>query len=54
MDKQREAFVKEMRRMKEAIEKTDSPKLKRDYSKAIKRMKKQLKEYDYYRQGRNA
>ena len=51
LDKQRELFVNEIKRMKEAIKKTKSEKLKTDYLKAIKRMNKQLKIYDRYKKG---
>lgn len=49
MDKQRELFVNEIKRMEEAIKITKSEKLKTDYSKAITRMKKELKCYDRFR-----
>lgn len=52
MDKQREIFVNEMVRLQEAIEKTESIYLKRDYLKALKRMTKELKEYDSYKKQR--
>ena len=48
MDKQRILFVNEMKRMEEAINKTTSVKLKRDYFKAINRMRKELKYYDKF------
>lgn len=54
MDNQREAFITEMNRMRAALRKTKSERLRRDYGKALKRMKRELAEYDYYRQGRNA
>ena len=49
LDKQRELFVNEIKRMEESIKKTKSEKLKADYTKGIRRMKKQLKIYDNYR-----
>ena len=49
MDKQREKFVAEIERLEEAIEKTDSKYLKRDYTKAVKRMKRELEDYDKFR-----
>ena len=49
MDKQRELVENEIKRMQEAIKKSNSKKLKTDYTKAIMRMKKQLKIYDNYR-----
>ena len=51
MDKMREKHVAEMERLKTAMEKTDSEYLKRDYSKALKRMERELKEYDRYKRG---
>ena len=49
MDKQREIFVSEIERMEDACRRTKSEYLKRDYQKAIKRMKKELNEYDGYK-----
>ena len=51
MDKMRNKHIAEMERLKEAIAKTESEYLKKDYSKALKRMKKELAEYDKYRGG---
>lgn len=51
MDKQREKFVSEINRMEEAINKSKSEKLKRDYSKALKKMKRELKDYDNFKKG---
>jgi hypothetical protein len=45
----REKHIKEMRRLEEAIEKTKSEKLKKDYGKALNRMRHELKIYDSYR-----
>jgi hypothetical protein len=49
MDKMREKHIAEMERLKNAIDKTESEYLKRDYKKALKRMSAELKEYDRYR-----
>ena len=51
MDKMREKHVAEMKRLKTAIEKTDSEYLKRDYGKALKRMQRELRDYDRYKRG---
>lgn len=48
-DKARERHVKEMRRLQEAISRTTSKSLVRDYMKALKRMLKDLEEYDRYK-----
>ena len=45
----REAHIAEMRRLQEAIEKTASPKLKKDYGKRLNKMRHELKIYDSYR-----
>ena len=45
MDKRQECIEK-INRYKEIIATTDSPYLKRDYQKALKRMQKELKIYD--------
>lgn len=44
----RDEFVAEMNRIEEAINKTNSPYLKRDYKKALIRMREELIEYDNY------
>lgn len=49
MDKQREIFVSEIRRLEEAVDKTKSKYLRRDYSRAIQKMKSELAEYDRYK-----
>lgn len=49
MDKMRAKHIAEMDRLRDAIQRTDSEYLKRDYVKAIKRMKRELAEYDRYR-----
>lgn len=51
MDKMREKHVAEINRLKDAIERTNSEYLKRDYSKALKRMQAELREYDRYKSG---
>ena len=51
MDKMRKNRVAESERRKTAMEKTDSEYLKRDYGKALKRMQRELKEYDRYKGG---
>jgi len=45
---QREKFVEEMNRIKQAIAKTTSKYLKKDYTKQLKQMQKDLAEYDYW------
>jgi hypothetical protein len=45
---QREKFVEEINRLKIAIKKTKSIKLRNDYTKAVKRMLKELAEYDRF------
>lgn len=49
MDKMREKHVAEMQRLKDAISRTDSVKLKRDYQKAYQKMEKDLRLYDAYK-----
>lgn len=53
MDKMREQFVSDMQRMEQALQNTTSPYLKRDYTKALKRMKRELEEYDNFRREAN-
>lgn len=48
MDKMREKHVAEIRRLQNAINKTKSEHLRRDYSKALVRMQNELLEYDGY------
>lgn len=48
MDKARDMHVAEMRRLQNAINKTKSEHLKRDYRKALVRMRNELLEYDRY------
>lgn len=47
----REKHVTEMERLKNAIAKTKSEYLKKDYGKALKRMQAELREYDRYKKG---
>lgn len=49
MDEQRQKFESEICRLRVALKKTDSPHLKRDYSKAIKRMIHELRAYDAFK-----
>lgn len=49
MDAQRSKYVAEIVRMSNAVMKTKSPTLKRDYVKAIRRMERELAEYDRYK-----
>ena len=44
----RQAHVQKIKDIKCAIAKTKSPYLKRDYSKALRRLQKELRIYDYY------
>lgn len=53
MDIMRERHINEMNRLKEAIEKSNSDYLKRDYTKAYKKMQKELEEYDSYKCPKN-
>lgn len=46
MKQARKRHLEEMKRLKAAINKTESPFLKRDYTKAYKRMQKELRTYD--------
>lgn len=48
MDKRRQEFVDEMKRIERAIYRTQSEHLKRDYSKALKAMKRELADYDRF------
>lgn len=51
MDRMRDSFVAEITRLQEALAKTKSPHLKRDYSKAVRRMKAELRDYDRFKGG---
>lgn len=53
MDKMREAHVKEMERLSEAMGRTRSKYLLRDYKKAYFRMAEQLREYDKFKSAVN-
>ena len=50
MDKAEGKHIAEINRLKEAREKTKSEYLRRDYTKAIRRMQNELKEYRRYKQ----
>lgn len=54
MDKMRDKHLSEMARLKDAITRTKSAHLKADYTKALKRMERELKEYDRYRAKSNS
>lgn len=47
-------YPAEIARVKKIIENTDSPKLKHDSMKYLKRLKKELKEYERLRGNENA
>lgn len=49
MDEQRKKYVEKISRMADAVMRAKSPKLKNDYLKAIRRMERELMEYDRYR-----
>lgn len=49
MDKTRERHEAEIRRLEDAIRRTRSDHLRRDYGKAVRRMKKELRAYDLNR-----
>ena len=51
-DKQREAFQAEINRLEEARQKSGSAHLRKDYGKAIRRMRAELRAYDRYKEGR--
>ena len=53
MDKMRQKHVEEMSRIFEAIQKTMSEHLRRDYTKAYRRMYRELKEYDEWHKKQN-
>ena len=48
MDKMRDAFVAEMDRLRDAISRTKSEHLRREYGKALKRMERDLRDYDRF------
>ena len=45
---QRDKFVAEIKRMEQAMSQTDSMYLRKDYNRGIKRMKRELLEYDRF------
>lgn len=49
MSNVREKHIAEMNRLREAIGRTESECLKRDYTKALRRMEKDLRDYDRFR-----
>ena len=51
MDKMRDIHIAEMDRLKDAIANTKSNHLRCDYCRALKRMRKELEEYDRYKGG---
>ena len=53
-DIRREEFVAEMNRLSNALEVTKSPMLRRDYSKALRKMKRDLADYDRFQKERKA
>ena len=48
-DKQREAFQAEINRLEDAKRRSTSEHLRRDYGKAIRKMRAELREYDRFR-----
>ena len=52
-DKQREAFEAEIHRLEDAKRRSTSEHLRRDYGKAIRRMRAELRDYDRFRQEGN-
>lgn len=52
-DKQREAFQAELNRLEEAKRRSTSEHLHRDYGKAIRRMRAELRDYDRFKQEGN-
>ena len=51
MDKARDMHVAEMNRLKDEMARTKSNHLRCDYGRALKRMQKELEEYDRYKGG---
>lgn len=49
MDKMRDKFISEISTLETALSKTKSKYLQRDYQKAIKRMKIELRDYDLFK-----
>ena len=52
MDNAEKRQLAEIQRLRDAISKTDSEKLRRDYSKGIKRLSQELAEYRELRYGK--
>lgn len=52
MDKAEMKHIEEIKRLEEAVGKTNSEYLRNDYMKAIKRMKRELKEYRRFKRER--
>lgn len=50
-DRQRELFQAEINRLEEAKRRSSSEHLRRDYGKAIRRMRAELREYDRFKEG---
>ena len=48
-DKQREAFQAEINRLEDAKRRSTSEHLRRDYGKALRRMRAELREYDEFK-----
>ena len=53
IDKQRAAVVAEIERMEDAIRRTNSKYLVADYKKSVKRLRRELADYDKFRGYRN-
>ena len=51
MSKERGEIIREIFRLERAVYKTKSEHLRRDYGKAIKRLRRELAVYDQYKQG---
>lgn len=51
MDKMRNKHIEEMARIEDAINRTKSPYLIKDYQKKLKKMKIELNEYDRFKGG---
>lgn len=47
-DRIRDKFVAEIEKLRVAIKKTNSVKLRTDYTKKVREMERELKEYDMY------
>ena len=52
MDKTREQYAAEIRRLEDATRRTSSERLRADYGKAVRRMRKELRDYDKFRNTR--